>query len=129
MIIRLLRFRNNIVFKDAIQEFVANIKELSRMYIWLPRCKEVSIWKSNQGITQKVKRLGKSDQFFTGINEKVKQRFVQDTVNRWLEILLENLDSNIQVVWQKTDLQDLWKYHNLVSFRSSTYANQFSVLD
>jgi hypothetical protein len=119
---------DDIAFKDAIQGFVANIKELSRMYIWLPRCKEVSSWERSQGISQKMKRLGTSSCSFIGINENAKQRFVQDTLNRWFGTLLENLD-NIQAVWQKTDLQDLWTYYNLVSFRSSTYASQFSVLD
>jgi hypothetical protein len=98
------------------------------MYTWLPRCKKVSSWECSQGISQKMKRLGTSSHSFIGINKNVKQRFVQDTLNRWLGILSENLD-NIQAVWQKTDLQDLWTYHNLVSFRSSTYTSQFSVLD
>jgi hypothetical protein len=94
---------DDIAFKNAIQGFVADIKELSRMYIWLSRCKEVSSWKRGQGITQKTKRLGKSSRSFIGINENVKQRFVQDALNRWLGILLENI-VNIQAVWQKTDL-------------------------
>jgi hypothetical protein len=35
---------NNINFKDAITEFVADIKNLARLYIWLPRCEEVNKW-------------------------------------------------------------------------------------
>jgi hypothetical protein len=74
---------DDIVFKDAIQEFVANIKELSRVYIWFPRCKEVSSWERSQGIIQKVKRLGKSDRFFTGINENVRNLFRTWLIDGW----------------------------------------------
>jgi hypothetical protein len=37
-----------------IQEFVQDIKEFSRLYIWLPRCEAVNKWEIRHGITRKV---------------------------------------------------------------------------
>jgi hypothetical protein len=38
---------NNINFKDVITEFVVDIKNLARLYIWLPRCEEVNKWEKS----------------------------------------------------------------------------------
>jgi hypothetical protein len=122
---------NNSIFKDVIRDFVSDIKELARLYIWLPRCNEVNRWERANGITIQIKKASKCNSSFlqyVGINDKVKKKFVHDTLNRWLGIILETSD-NINVIWQSTSLHDLWTYHNLVSFRSSAYASQFSVLD
>jgi hypothetical protein len=60
-------------------------------------------------ITLQIKRASKCNSSFfqyVGINDKVKRKFVYDTLNRWLGIILETSD-NINVVWKSTSLHDL----------------------
>lgn len=52
---RLFNGRTDSKFKNAIKEFVMDIKELARQYIWLPRCEEMNKWELNQGITKHMK--------------------------------------------------------------------------
>lgn len=47
---------NDKILKDGIKDFVYDIKELARKYIWLERCKEVNVWENNNGITMQLKK-------------------------------------------------------------------------
>ncbi|CAG8740372.1 8277_t:CDS:1, partial [Rhizophagus irregularis] len=38
------------VFKDAVKEFVLEIKELTYKFIWIQRCEEVSMIKASRKI-------------------------------------------------------------------------------
>ncbi|POG65497.1 hypothetical protein GLOIN_2v1781647 [Rhizophagus irregularis DAOM 181602=DAOM 197198] len=60
------------------------------------------------------------------VNEKVKQKFVKDTLDRWVGYHLKT-GNNIKEICTMLDLSDLWNYHNLVVFRSSR--EEYSILD
>jgi hypothetical protein len=63
-----------------------------------------------------------------GTNVKVKQKFVKYTLDRWVGCYLETGD-NMKNRWSSLDLSDLWNCHNLVTFRSSRYTENYSILD
>ncbi|PKY60934.1 hypothetical protein RhiirA4_485259 [Rhizophagus irregularis] len=76
---------NDRIFRDAIQEFLLNIKEYAQRYIW---------------------------------NERY-------ALNRWVGYIVESGDRFDMV----NDLTDLWNHSNIVTFRSSRYASNYSLLD
>lgn len=88
------------IFKDAIKEFVANIMELSRKYIWIPRCNEVIEWERRNNITKHMKQNAKYNQSqigHLGSGEKYKRQFSHDNLNRWVGYSIET-DGNWMII-------------------------------
>jgi hypothetical protein len=108
---RLYLGSTNAKFKSFIDEFVQDIKDFSRRYIWIPRCNAMNEWEQSKGITSQIKRQCKKDQTsipsFQQISEKLKTRFINDALQRWTGFKLAN-GNRIIDYWSNSDLSDLW---------------------
>ncbi|GBC41334.1 hypothetical protein GLOIN_2v1811257 [Rhizophagus irregularis DAOM 181602=DAOM 197198] len=119
------------IFTTAIKGFVRDIHILARDVIWVERCKEVNKWERSVGISRIVKKnckLETSSLPSIGSNSKHRNQFIYDVSQRWLGSYLANMEHR-KNLWFSLDISDLWSYHNLVKFRSSKYALNYSILD
>ncbi|CAB5179853.1 hypothetical protein RhiirA1_464147 [Rhizophagus irregularis] len=48
-------------YKEGIINFVKDIKEFVKMYIWIPRCDAINKWENSMELQKKMKRMGKSN--------------------------------------------------------------------
>lgn len=61
-----------------IREFICDIKEFARQFIW-PRCQEVNNWEKNKGIDRNMKRGGETNQ------SRISHDFIIDRVRLVLD--------------------------------------------
>ncbi|PKC02037.1 hypothetical protein RhiirA5_413442 [Rhizophagus irregularis] len=119
------------IFKDAIASFVEDIHDMARKFMWSERCKSFNEWELRQGITKQMKKASKLHQSSLpslGHDEKKRKLFIYDALQRWTGYYINN-DIVAKSIWYEIGIEDLWKYYTLVTFRSSNYASNFSILD
>jgi hypothetical protein len=54
--------------------------------------------------------------------------FVQNVLDRWIGTYVKT-EHKFGDVWQDTKISDLWRTNLNISYKSSRYTSQFSILD